>query len=275
MKLALSNIAWPVEQDTDVAAMLLRHGVTEIEIAPTKIWPAPLEASPAEVSAYRRSWEDRGMRIVAAQALLFGQPELAIFRDEATRRRTLDYLDSIVHLCADLGAEALVFGSPKNRFVGGLDANEIERIAGEFFGALGDIAERHGTAVVMEANPPQYGADFVTRAAEAVELVRRVDRPGFRLHLDTACMTLADDRFDEVLAAGRGYLHHFHVSEPFLAPIGTGKVDHARFARALRACGYNRWCSIEMKMVEPFQVADLERAVAATKQYYSAADAAV
>ena len=46
---------------------------------------------------------------------------------------------------------------------------------------------------MMEANPPEYGADFVTRAAEAIELVKAVNHPGFRLHLDTGCMTLAND----------------------------------------------------------------------------------
>jgi D-psicose/D-tagatose/L-ribulose 3-epimerase len=269
MKLAISNIAWAVEQDALVAAMLERQGVRAIEIAPTKIWPNPLEVSPAEVSAYRRTWEIRGMRIVAAQSLLFGRPELIIFSDETTRRRTLAYLEAMIGLCADLGAEALVFGSPRNRRCNELAADLVEKIAVDFFGALGESAFRRGTAVVMEANPQQYGADFVTRAAEAISLVQKVNNFGFRLHLDTACMTLADDPIDESLTAGAAWLHHFHVSEPSLAPIGTGEVDHPKFAQALKAVGYDRWCSIEMKLVEPFQVEDLEHAITVAKRYYA------
>mgnify|MGYP001454059613 CR=1 FL=1 len=272
MNLAISNIAWPVEQDAAVAALLEREGVRAIEIAPTKLWPAPLEASAAEVSAYRRSWESRGMRIVAAQSLLFGQPDLTIFADEATRARTLSYLDAIVKLCADLGAEALVFGSPKNRRRDGLAADLAAPIAVDFFGRLGELATRHGTTVVMEANPPQYGADFVTRAAEALTLVEQVNCFGFQLHLDTACMTLAEDAVEEVITAGAARLHHFHVSEPNLAPIGHGGVDHALFARTLRSVGYDRWCSLEMRMVEPFAVADLEAAVRFAKRYYGSPD---
>jgi len=268
MNLAISNIAWPVEQDAAVASLLEREGVRAIEIAPTKLWPAPLEASAAEVSAYRRSWESRGMRIVAAQSLLFGQPELTIFADEGTRARTLTYLEAIIGLCADLGAESLVFGSPKNRRRDGLADDLAARIATEFFSRLGEIAMRHGTTVVMEANPPQYGADFVTRAAEALALVEQVNSSGFQLHLDTACMTLAEDAVEEVISAGAARLHHFHVSEPNLAPIGHGSVDHALFARALRSVGYDRWCSLEMRMIEPFAVADLQNSIQAMKKYY-------
>ncbi len=268
MRLAISNIAWPVERDAAVAVVLERQGVREIEIAPTKIWPAPLEASQTEVTEYRKTWESRGMRIVAAQALLFGQPELTVFTHHAARRQTLAYLDGMIGLCADLGAEALVFGSPRNRRSNGLAADVVEKIAVDFFGVLGEIASRRGTAVVLEANPQQYGADFVTRAAEAISLVKKVNNSGFRLHLDTGCMTLSDDSVDEVLTEGAAWLHHFHVSEPYLAPVGKGGADHKKYARSLKTVGYDRWCSLEMKMVEPFNLEDLEEAIKLAKSYY-------
>ena len=115
MKIAVSNIAWPVEQDAQIADALAACGVRGIEIAPTKIWPKPLEATESEIGAYRRWWSDRGISIVAAQALLFGRPDLTIFENEATRRLTRDHLEGIIRLCARLGAEALVFGSPDRK----------------------------------------------------------------------------------------------------------------------------------------------------------------
>jgi len=199
MKLAVSNIAWPSGADEDAFAVLDQHGVAGLEVAPTKLWPKPAEVPPGEVRRYREGVERHGLRVVAAQALLFGRPDLTVFGDAGTREATLEYLGAIVRLCAALGAEALVFGSPKNRRVGGLAPETAWRIAEEFFGRLAEVADRHGTVVVMEANPPEYEADFVTRAAEAAELVRRVNRPGLRLHLDTACMSLAGDDVAGVL----------------------------------------------------------------------------
>ena len=256
MKLAVSNIAWPREQDAAVAELLNEAGIGGIEIAPTKLWPNPLAATDAEIDNNRRFWKDRGIAIVAAQALLFGKPELTIFESASNREQTLEYLAGIVRVCARLGAGALVFGSPKNRRVGTLPPEEASRIAVEFFSRLGEIAANAGTCIVLEANPEVYGADFITRAAEAIALVQRVDHPGFQLHLDTGCMTLAADSIPATFDKAFPLLKHFHVSEPNLdAPGSSDTVDHAAFAEQLRERGYAGWVSLEMREPKPFELA--------------------
>ena len=88
MRFAVSNIAWPREQDAAVAGVLSEFGIEGIEIAPTKIWANPLTATDAEIADYRQFWNERGIAIVAAQALLFGKPELTVFESAETRQRT-------------------------------------------------------------------------------------------------------------------------------------------------------------------------------------------
>ncbi|MDB5312097.1 MAG: sugar phosphate isomerase/epimerase [Gemmataceae bacterium] len=271
MKLAVSNIAWPKEQDAAAARVLTEHGVTGIEVAPTKIWPTPLAATAAEIPAYRAFWTDRGIEIVAAQALLFGRPELTLFDSADSRAHTLAYLEGIISLCAELGAGALVFGSPKNRRVGSLRREEAWDVAVDFFGHLGRIAAGSGTCVVIEANPPEYGADFVTRAGEAVDLVKAVNHPGFQLHLDTGCMTLANDPLRATFDIGMPFLRHVHVSEPNLDPPGSsGKVAHAAFADELRRRSYSGWVSLEMRESKPFTLDGLAAAVRWAKERYAA-----
>lgn len=269
MKLAVSNIAWPAEQDAIVAEALAASGVRGIEVAPTKLWSNPTDATDAEVDACRRTWEARGLEIVAAQALLFGQPALTLFESSEIRRQTLDYLRRIIHVCARLGAKALVFGSPKNRRAGERDQTEVFAEAIEFFGRLGEAAVAEGTTIAMEANPPEYGADFVTRAGQAVDLVKAVNQPGFQLHLDTACMTLAEDSLEATFEAGFPFLRHFHVSEPNLSPIGTAGVDHPAFARELHKRNYLQWISIEMRELQPFSVSGLTTAIEKVREIYS------
>jgi sugar phosphate isomerase/epimerase len=269
MKIAVSNIAWPTEQDRTVADAFASAGVEGIEVAPTKIWPSPLEATNAQIDDYRRFWEGHGLPIVAAQALLFGRPELTLFTDRETRRQTLDYLRGIVRLCGRLGAQALVFGSPKNRRAGDRHRAAVWDEAIDFFRQLAQTAAGEGTRVVVEANPREYGADFITHAAEAMRLVRSVDHPGCQLHLDAACMKLADDDPGEVLPHVGDILAHFHASEPFLAPIGQGTVDHARVAQALAAAKYAGWVSIEMRQLEPFDMQPLVSAVRSVQGWYA------
>jgi sugar phosphate isomerase/epimerase len=266
MKLAVSNIAWPREQDAAVADVLVSRGVRGIEVAPTKIWPDPTQGSEAEIDAYRRFWADRGLEIIAAQALLFGRPELTLFAAPAERERTVGYLRQIIRLCARLGARSLVFGSPKNRLIGSQDRAAVWPIAIDLFSRLAEIAVAEGTCVVLEANPPAYGADFIVRAAEAIDLVRAVNHTGFRLHLDTACMTLAGDPPVETIAAGFDVLRHFHVSEPQLGVVGNGPVRHAEFAAGL--ADYDGWVSIEMREGQPFCLDTLAGSIDFTARTY-------
>src|SRR5437868_858804 len=219
MKIAISNIAWPVQQDAAVARLLHQLGVRGIEVAPTKVWSSPCEVNDAEIQAYRRSWESWGISIIAAQALLFGRPELTLFENARTREATLAYLRGIIRVCGRLGAKVSVFGSPRNRRLGGRDRATVWQEAIDFFRRLAEVAKAEGTTVGIEANPPAYGADFVTRAAEALELVQAVHHPNFLLHLDTACMTLAEDDPGKLIPKAADVLAHVHASEPHLAPI--------------------------------------------------------
>ncbi len=247
MKTAISNIAWNVADDAWVADLMLEMGVVGVEIAPTKIWPKPLLASAAELLEYRRFWEQRGIRIVAMQSLLFGRADLQVFEDQAKRDEMLQYLEAIMALASTLGAGPLVFGSPKNRKVGSRPRVEADAIAIDFFRRAGEAAIKHSVTLCIEPNPPQYECDYVTCAQQGLDLVRAVDHPGFRLHLDAAGMTLAGDPLEASLRAATGSMCHFHVSEPSLGPIGQGGVKHAVLADQLRQLGYAHWTSVEMR----------------------------
>ena len=246
MKLAMSAIAWEPHEDEAAAHILREHGFTGVELAPTKIFPRPDAVTDAEVAACREAWEQRGLRIVALQALLFGRPDLTVFGD--SRQRTLDYLTGVVRLGGRLGAGALVFGSPRNRARGSLPARDAWRSAVDFFRALGATAAEAGTCLCIEPNPPRYGADFITTSEEALRLVEEVASPGFGLHLDAACAVLAGEDFPARLRASAQVLRHVHVSEPDLAPVHRGgSIDLRAMSTALREIGYAGWISVEMK----------------------------
>lgn len=247
MKLAISNIAWAKAFEPAVADLLQQIGLKGVEVAPTKIWDKPLDTTKREIATYRGFWENRGIRIVSMQALLFGRNDLTIFGSASTREATLSYLSGMVRLAGELGAEALVFGSPKNRQVGSLSPMEIEEIAIPFFRTLGEIAIESNTVLCIEPNPPEYGCDFVTNSTQAVALATRVESSGFRVHLDSGAMTMAGEDIESAIANALPLLCHFHVSEPNLMQIGSGGTDHCKFGRVLADLNYKRWISIEMR----------------------------
>jgi D-psicose/D-tagatose/L-ribulose 3-epimerase len=246
VKLAVSNIAWEPSQDDAVAELLHREGVRGVEIAPTKWRDRPLEVSSADIAAYRRRWEDRGLPIVSLQALLFGRPDLQLFGEARRRAEMLAYLRGIMRLAAGLGAHALVFGSPKNRLRGSMPLPTALDIATKFFRAAGEHAREQGVALCIEANPPAYGCDFITTTAEAVELCRLINHPAIRVNADLGGMTMTNEDVGASLDAAKSFIGHFHASEPNLVTLGE-TADHEAAGATLAEMHYTGWVSIEMR----------------------------
>ena len=248
MSIAISNIAWESADEERIARALPALGATGIELAPTKRWSSPAEASEEEAATYRRWWEGQGLEVVALQSLLYGRDDLRIFGDAHPRAQTAEYLIRMIHLGARLGATALVFGSPKNRQTGPLSQAEIDRIAIPFFGELGSAAEEAGVRLCIEPNPPQYACDWLTHTAAAVEFLDVVGSQGLGLHLDAAALTLNDEAVGSAFDLAAPWLRHFHASEPFLAPLGPQvQGRHREYAAALARIGYAGYVSIEMR----------------------------
>ncbi|WP_341720185.1 sugar phosphate isomerase/epimerase family protein [Micromonospora sp. FIMYZ51] len=258
MKVAISNIAWEPADDEKVADLLRHVGVDGIEVAPTKIWPDLTAVTPQEASGYARTWARAGLPVVAAQSLLYGRPDLTLFGPD--RERFVGYLARVIDLCVAMGATVLVFGSPRNRRRDGLPVKVADRIAVEVFGRLADRATALGASLCLEANPAEYGTDYLTRAVEAAALVRAVDSPGLRLHLDTACLALAGEDGAACVRRFAPLLRHTHVSEPDLGPVGDPDPRHRDFAAALSAVGYPGYLSVEMRQVAGDRRAAVERA---------------
>jgi len=247
MKIAISNIAWEPAEETEVLPLLQQFSIRGLEVAPTKFWPEPADASAAALRECRQRWADRGMEIVALQALLFGKPELVIFGEAGAREACAQYLEKMIRLGGLLGAQTLVFGSPKNRAIGKLSKEAAQEIAVPFFRRLGAAASREGTHLCIEPNPPAYGCDYIHTVEEACRLVEAVDHSGFRLHLDASAMTLNEEDYAASLRRGLPLATHFHISEPHLAITGSTGTDHRRIAGCLRELHYGGWCSIEMR----------------------------
>ena len=267
MKLAISNIAWSSALEPRAADLLADHGVEGVEVAPTMHWPALGTVEATAADRYRTFWNDRHIRIVAMQAVLYGRPDLTIFESPGQRAATTAYLDRVFELGERLGATVVVFGSPKNRRVGALADDRVEEIACEFFGALGDRAHRRGIVVGIEANPVDYGCDFLTDSTTGIAFVRRLDHPGIGCHLDLGGMIINDEAPSHVITTA-GPLAHSHASEPFLHPLGEHPEMHREAGAALRSAGFDGWVSIEMRAADENPLDAASRALSLARDAY-------
>lgn len=249
MKLSISNLAWPTADDAEVSAVLRAEAVGGVELAPSKVWVRAPRVATGVAESYAAWWKEAGCSVVAFQAILFGHSEMTIFGEGEALAATQQHLVAMGELAARCGARVLVFGAPGNRKRGGRSMPSAMATAAA---ALRPVAEQlapHGVHLCIEPNPPRYGCDFVTTAAEAAVLADAVNHPNCGVHLDASALALSGEVSEAALAPVMKHVRHFHVSELDLAPVGTTtSVPHAALGRVLRALGYEGWHSIEMRV---------------------------
>lgn len=264
MRFALCNevlAPWPFARQCEWAAAL---GYQGLEVAPFTLGEAAWQLPASERAALRRAASDAGLQVSGLHWLL-RQPEgLSVTSPEAAVRvRTLDVLRGLIDLCADLGGEVLVHGSPaQRRLTPGDEAGARERAA-EVLATVAAHAQAAGVIYCIEPLAPPE-ADFIHTLAEAADLVRHIDQPALRTMLDCCAAARAEaEPVHELLARWlpSGLLAHVQVNDPNWRGPGQGALGFAPILRALRQHGYAGWVAVEPFDYHPDGPASAARAI--------------
>jgi sugar phosphate isomerase/epimerase len=247
MKFAICNETfqdWPFDRAFAFAA---ECGYTGIEIAPFTIAGNAFDISKARRAEVRRQAEAAGLEVVGLHWLLAKTEGYYLTSpDAAVRRKTAEYFAELARLCADLGGRILVCGSPQQRnLLPGVTHAEAMDYAAEVFGEVLPTLEATGAVVALEPLGPQE-TNFLTTAAETVELIDRIGSPQVQLHLDCKAMVTESLPIPELLRRNRGVLAHFHANDGNRQGPGFGELDFVPILATLDEIGYRDWVSVEV-----------------------------
>lgn len=247
MKFAICNETfqdWPLEKGFAFAA---ECGYTGVEIAPFTIAPYAGEIGQSQRAEIRRQAQAAGLEVVGLHWLLAKTEGFYLTSpDREVRAKTARYFGELAALCADLGGRILVCGSPLQRNVlNGVAPREALAYAAEVFCDALPEFERHDVVLAMEPLGPQE-TNFLTTAAEAVELIERIGSEHVRLHLDCKAMASEKSPIPELIRRHRALLAHFHVNDPNRQGPGFGSLDFVPILRALGEIDYRGWASVEV-----------------------------
>jgi len=272
----MSNIAWSPDERLEAYAILADAGITGLEIAPGIFFHAaddPFVPDDASASEALCEAADAGLSLVSMQSLLFGVTGAGLFDGAEARAVFEARMHRAITLAGQFGIPNLVFGSPAQRCVpGGMAMEAALAEAAEVFRRLGDAAAAAGTCITIEANPAAYGTNFLNTLEQAEAFVALVDHPAIALILDLGAMHMNASYVGVPprLPALAPRLNHVHVSEPDLAPAPANPAALAPLLKGLRAAGYAKAVSIEMKR-PPQGLAEVRRAVSRLVEAYQGA----
>ena len=227
-------------------ALAASLGYAGLEVAPfTLDAEAPHLLGATWRQRLRATAAEEGIAITGLHWLLVAPAGLSITSaDPAVRARTLDVMQRLIGLCADLGGSYLVHGSPAQRRVEGPDDAARAEAA---LAQAGDWAAAAGVTYCLEPLSPRE-ANWATTVAEAVAIVDRIANPALRTMLDVCAAGQGEaepvvDLLDRHLPGGR--LHHIHLNDRNRRAPGQGEDRFGPILAALARHGYAGFCGVE------------------------------
>lgn len=246
MKLSVSNIVWGNQDLSEFLKLLKQERCDGIELAPSLIWKEPILSSSEERSSLKKRILSSGLKLVGFHSLLFSRPDLQLFKSEISRKNTIIYLKDLIKLCSELGGSQLIFGSPNNRLLHG---KKYEECLNQSYDDFLDLAEYCFEKKVFFCIEPlgKNLSEFIVSMSEGGELVRKVNHPNFRLHLDTKTVFTTKEDMSLIVDKYGDLIQHVHISDDDLNEPGSINKEHINISKFLKKIEYKNFLSIEMR----------------------------
>ena len=247
MKYAICNETYQNWTFEDTCKDIASHGYQGVEIAPFTLKKNPEELTLAEAKGFAKIAKDHDLEVVGLHWLLTKPVGLHISTPDCeVRKRTTDFLKHLVRLNAAMAGDVLVFGSPMSRNIpeGESYSNYWDR-ARDSIAAMAKEAEKEGGIIAIEPLG-HVETNFFTSAEETIKMIKEIDSPNCRLHLDVKAMSYEDKAISDIIVDSAEYLEHFHANDPNLRGPGTGQIDYEPIYKAFNQINYSKWLSIEV-----------------------------
>lgn len=225
-------------------------GYQGLEIAPFTLSKDPASISTEDRQHLRQAISGAELEFVGFHWLLAAPEGLhATARDEQVRKRTWNYVHSLIDLCADLaisGARSvMVFGSPKQRStVDGMSPREAADVLTHGLAHAAPRAESRGVTILIEALSPDQ-TDVVTCLGDAVAIVKQIRCAAIQTMFDTHNAKYETEPHTELLRKYAPYIHHVHVNELDGRAPGASDYDFESLLATLEELNYPGWVSVE------------------------------
>jgi sugar phosphate isomerase/epimerase len=237
---------WTIERVFEYAAQLGYNGV---EIAPYTLADSVTEIPAKQRKAIRRAAEDNGIEIVGLHWLLAKPEGLYINHpDEIIRIKTQEYIEALIHFCADIGGKILVHGSPHQRTVQeGWDFQQSWNFAKETFKVCLKTAQKRNVLYCIEPLA-HMNTNFINTVAEGIRLVREIRHPHLKMVFDSRSASAQEKSVLEALlrALDSGYLRHIHVNDANGRGPGFGETAFVPILKSLIKHNYKGYISVEV-----------------------------
>jgi len=263
MNLCVSNIGWKQKNNEAVYKLLNNLRIPGIDIAPT-LFKDNIEE--IDTDALLNKMTQFNLKIIGIQSLLYTCPQVSLFDGEEEKQIILKHLHKCFNFAKKIHVKKLIFGSPKNRFIKNTNTFNINS-AVDVFKNISDIAAEYGCIICFEANPKEYGCNFITNNMDALVFIKNVNHSNFKLNLDLSTLILNNECLNSILQENLNLIEHIHISSPFLKSIL--QLNNNEVAATLKKFNYNKWVALECNFQNEDAIKNINAEIAAFHKEYN------
>ena len=199
-----------------------------------------------DIEATRSAMAEHPMRYYISGA--YGPTRDLTHEEPRYRQESLDYIQQTLEICQALGIKMLVGPAysavGKRRKISDEQRKQEWELAVEGLTKAGKMAAEYGVTMAIEALN-RFETDLVNTSVQLKQLIRDIDLPSVKMHLDTFHMNIEEDSvYDAIILAGDD-LVYVDASESHRGTPGKGQVHWNDVARALNEINYTGDCVIE------------------------------
>ena len=166
--------------------------------------------------------------------------------DDAVRKNGVEYLKQCVHAAHGIGSTCFS-GVIYSEMGGKLDSAPDEGYWDRAAASLKEVAKLAADMGIVIGIEPvnRYETFLVNTCDQAIKLLKMIDEPNVRIHLDAYHMNIEEDNFYDPTKKAAPYLCHYHLSESHRGAPGTGTVNWEEIYRALGEENYTGIVGLE------------------------------
>lgn len=206
-------------------------------------------------------WEWRNKDVLALQAALdendvsllslIVDPKLDL-TDRANHRQYLKGVEESVPVAQQLGSPYLVVVAGDEQ--PGVPRADQHAAVGEALTAAADVVAGSGVTLLLENlnSKVDHVGTYLDRTAEALQLIREVDRPELRMLFDAYHALVMGEDIETELAGSIDLVGHVQIADvPGRHEPGTGTIDWRAQFEALDRLGYTGAVGLEYSPTTP------------------------
>jgi len=251
MRFSICNELFEHWEFKEILRFISDIGYHAVEIAPFTLCNSVVELGRERRKGIREEMNSFGIRCSALHWLLVKPEGLHISHpDPNVRSKTAEYLRELISFADDIDCRTMVFGSPRQRDIRGMEKSQGWKLAQETFGACVRTLEERDVTIGLE--PLRHDmTNFINRAEEAALFIKAMGCDHIKLALDVYAMTGEEESPADAIRNNSEILVHFHANDDNERGPGTGGADYQRIKTALEDIGYAGYLSVEVFKFDP------------------------